>query len=162
MATLPAGWFENELRKHGFILKDGKVRANSKSITRDANDLSAIQKIYDDWGTRGVLEADEFLNLRHDLSKLSKFGKEVGKSDELENFARAMRASLNESRDQFTGLKELDNKFAPEVSELSALKKEFLDEEGNLKDAAISRIANATNKGNDPRLERLKKLAPIS
>lgn len=160
IVELPGNYIEEQIKKQGFIIKDGKVRANTKSPTRNTSDLNALQRLYDDWAGNTTLEADEFLNLRHDLSKLSKFGREVGSSNEVEAVTRGIRSDLNNYREQISGLRELDEKFAPERETLGRLKKELFDAEGNLKDSAVNRIANATGKGKDPLLNRLKELKP--
>lgn len=160
VVELPQSWLEQQIKNSGFIVKDGKVRANTKSPTRDVGDVRALQNLYDNWAGKDVLEADEFLNLRADLRDLSRFGKEIGSSDTVESLTRSYRASLNEFRDQIDGLADIDAQYAPEVKELNALKKDLFDKEGNLKDSAINKIANATGKGKDPLLDRLRQLDP--
>lgn len=161
--TLPEDFIGGILKKDfGFDVVDGKIVAGTKSKTRNTADIGAIQKLYDDWGDRVNIDSDEFLNLRGDLSDLAKFDKASGRTSASETIAKDIRASLNadDIRTQIPNLKELDAQFAPEIEQLTKIRKEFLDKDGNLKDSAINRIANAAGKGKDQQLNRLKALVP--
>ena len=73
--------------------------------------------------------------------------------------AKLTRGRFNEAyRPQLKGLDLLDKEFGAQIAELSRLSKGFVDKNGNLTDAAINRIANATGKGKDLLLIVLKKL----
>ncbi len=57
-------------------------------------------------------------------------------------------------------LRELDAKFAPEVTELRKLKEIIYDSKGNIRDNYIQQISNLTWKGKELKLERIKKIIP--
>lgn len=85
----------------------------------------------------------------------------IGKSGTLANLSDIMRAKVNtDIRPQIAGLTELDAEYAPKKTELDVLSAGLLDKQGNLTDAAINKIANATGKGKDPLLSRLEELSP--
>ena len=158
---LAKDWFGDVLKGLGFDIKNGLIKTTTKSATRNPNDLTALQQVYKTWGDKTEMGADEFLNLRQDLAELAKFDKISGKTSASEKIAKQLRAELNKKgRDQIDGLKKLDADFAPEIKELSAIKKEFFTKDGGLKDTAINRIVNATGKGKDNLLNRLKKIDP--
>lgn len=153
---------DSEIRKAGFSIEDGKIIATTKSPTRNRADINALQEFYNNWAGKDTLGADEFLNMRTDLAELANFDKISGKTSVSDTIAKGIRKSLNNNyRGQIAGLKELDDKFSVQVAEVKALKKEFFDPKtGELKDSAINRIANATGKGKDKLLDRLRELDP--
>lgn len=158
---LGKGWLDDLIKANGYEIKDGVVTATTKSASRNSTDVNALQKLYSDWAAKSTMDADEFLNLRSDLAEFAKFDRVSGKTAKVEDIAKSIRASLNEKgRPQIDGLKMLDEQFAPEIKEVKALKKEFFDADGNLKDNAINRIANAAGTGRDNLLNRLKKIDP--
>lgn len=144
---------------------DGKVKPSGKSIIREAKDIRAIQSLLDFWKEtfeKGRLDADEFLNFRNDLGKMSKFERDIGKSGALEAVGRRMRRTLNQRfRQKFTGLKELDSKFEPQARDVERLGKDLFDREGNLKPASIDKIANLTT-GTVRKTELLSRIEEIS
>ncbi|MCP4761496.1 MAG: hypothetical protein GY870_06920 [archaeon] len=145
--------------KYGLDIVDGKIKASTKSVTRNANDIKAIQNILDDWGTKTAIDADEFLNLRSDLADLAKF--DATKTKASQTVAKGLRAELNSKfRKQIDGLEELDKVYAEETKVLTNIKKDFFKKDGKLKDNAVSKIANLTGKGKEQTLERLKGLVP--
>lgn len=165
IVPVPANYLETTLKKiAGVDVIDGKVTARSTSSVRNPSDVRALQNLYDFWKptfTKGQIRADEFLNLRADLSELSKFERTIGKSDPLEAAAQRIRGELNTSfRNKIKGLEKLDEDFAGQISEFGELRKGLIDREGNLTDPAINRIANATGKGKDRLIERLEEINP--
>ncbi len=159
--TVPPSLFADVLKENRLDLKGGKIKATTESTTRNPSDIKAIQTFYDTWAKRRNLSANEFLNMRSDLAELAKYDKltGMGKTIKSQEMAATLRARANNLlRDQLTGLKALDDVYAPEVQFLKQVKKDFVDRDGNLKDNAPSRIANSPNKAE--LTNRLKKLIP--
>jgi hypothetical protein len=96
------------------------------------------------------MAADEFLNMRSDLSKISDFDKNVP-ADELARLAREMRDDLNAgSRDNIRGLKALDDEFGPMKQDVDLIKKRYIDRStGELKPTMTSQVASLNNKGKE-------------
>lgn len=104
---------------------------------------------------------NEFLNMRTDLAKLSKFDREITKSGDLESASKGLRANLNNSyRSQIPGLEDTDATYSSQIEELHNLRKGILDSDGNLTDAGINKIANSTNKGRSVFLSKLEEIQP--
>ena len=145
-------------------IKKDKVTTSGSAVLREASDVRAVQHIYDLWKPvfkKGEMTANEFLNFRTDLANLSKFERQIGKSQPIESMAKLTRGRFNEAyRPQLKGLDLLDKEFSAQIAELSRLSKGFVDKNGNLTDAAINRIANATGKGKDLLLNRLEETVP--
>ena len=159
--TVPPSLFTDVLKENRLDLKGGKIKATTESTTRNPSDIRAIQTFYDTWGKRRNLSANEFLNMRSDLAELAKYDKltGMGKTIKSQEMAATLRTRANNLlRDQLTGLKALDDVYAPEVNFLKQVRKDFVDRDGNLKDNAPSRIANSPNKAE--LTNRLKKLIP--
>lgn len=148
----------------GVDIKNGKVTTTGKATIRDATEVRALQNIINLWDPvfrKGELTPTEFLNFRSDLAKLSKFERQIGKSQPLENVSKIMRGRLNQAyRPQLKGLDVLDESFSSQRTELNTLSKNLVDRNGNLTEAAVNRIANATGKGKDALLARLEEIVP--
>lgn len=147
------------------IDESGRLQTSGAASIRNPGDISALQnKILNVWQPefdKGYLTPDEFLNLRTDLGNMAKYEGGIGKSGPLQNLADVMRGKLNtQYRPQIPGLQELDNSFAPQISELNNLRKGILDKNGDLTDTAINKIANATGKGKQIFLSRLEQILP--
>lgn len=159
---VPQGLFTEVLSENGLKVKGGRVVADSNSITRNTADLSAINKFYKDWGKKKTLTPNEFLNMRSDLAELSKFDKltGMGKTRASETVGKSFYEKANKQiRDtQLEELKALDDTYAPEVSFLKQVKKDYFNPDGTFKDNAPSRIANAGNKAE--LLKRLENVMP--
>lgn len=141
-----------------------KVTADTNSFTRNPSDIAAIQHFVDTWGSKTDFTPKEFLNMRSDLSALSKFGKEIGRNDAAELVSKALRADANKTmRPQIRGLKNLDETQAPIIERYNQVKKDFLTTGPNgyeFKPGAINKIANATGKGKDVLLQRMEQISP--
>lgn len=149
----------------GLDVVDGKLTGTADSSIRSPSDISTLQRkivdVYQPAFDRGFLTPNEYLNLRSDLGDMAKYEGGVGKSKPLENLADIMRGKFNTAyRGKIPGLKELDTKFIPQITELKMLKKGILDKDNKLTDTAINRIANATGKGKDLFLARLEQTLP--
>ena len=144
--------------------RNGKVTATPASKLREGSDIRAIQQLYDLYKPtfeKGIMTPNEFLNFRTDLANLAKFERQIGKSKPVEIATKEIRNKFNSQyRKQLSGLKELDDKFSTEVSDLKVSSKGLVDKNGQLTEAAINRIANATGKGKDILLARLEETVP--
>lgn len=142
-------FIDDALKSSGFEIRNGKIQANTNSVTRNSADINAINKFYKDWGNKKSYTPNEFLNMRSDLAELAKYDKitGTGKTGAIEKIASDLRSSANDKiRPQFKGLKELDDQYSPEVKFLKQVKKDFVNPDGTLKDNAPSKIANSPNK----------------
>lgn len=141
------------------VLEGNKIQRTPGSVPMSKQDVSAIEEFLDVFGDSANLAADEFLNARHMLDNIARF--DQGKTGASRTVSRKLRQFHDRlGKEQLEGLAELDAKFAPEAQKISSLRKELLDKDGNLKDAAINRIANLTGKGKDLQLRRLQQLMP--
>lgn len=136
-----------------------KVSPTTTSITRETADINAIEKFLNDWAGSQTLTPDEFLNMRSDLSKLSKFDRISGKTKGSETIAKGIRKNLNEFRDQIPGLKELDGQLTKQKSELSEIQKKFFNRDGTLKDDVANRLFREARKDSKA-INDLKKIDP--
>lgn len=163
--TVDKNFIDNTVKDLAKVdVKKGKITTSGKADIRDAKDVRALQSLYDLWKpvfNKGKLTTEEFLNFRSDLAKLSKFERDLGKSAPIEGMTARMRAKFNEAyRPQIEGLDKLDESFSTQNAELRRLSKGLVGKEGNLTDAAINRIANATGKGKDLLLDKLEEVLP--
>lgn len=122
-------------------------KATGESVLREASDVRAIQHIHDLWQPvfeRGKMTSNEFLNFRADMASLSKFERQIGKSQPIENMAKIVRGRFNESyRPQLEGLETLDKTFGYQIKELKEMSKGLVDKNGQLTDAGLAKIAKA-------------------
>ncbi len=144
--------------------KPGIIESSGSSYIRDPKDIKALQNFYNTWQPyfdKGEMTPNEFLNMRTDLAKLSKFDREISKSGELESTSKTIRANLNNAyRTQMHGLEDTDATWSSQKEELESLQKGLLDKDGNLTDTSISKIANST-KGNKNVLQsQLEEISP--
>lgn len=156
---LPLNWFEDVLAKHNIPVEKGKITTTKESTVLNGADVSALQHFYDKYGKDPNHSPNSFLNTREALTQLSRF--DATKTGNLEAVAKDARSTLNNSRNQIDGLIDKDAKYAPEAHDLRLIAKEWLDPKTKeLKDSALSRIANATSDTNAPRLKRLEAIQP--
>lgn len=158
-------YLENLLKDNtGLTVKDGKLVTSGSASIRDTRDVNALQHIYDTYQPifdQGLMTPNEYLNLRSDLAQIAGYGRELTKSKPLQGLSSIMRGQTNTAlRPQIAGLEALDAKFGPQIEEFNKLKAGLLDKDGNLSDAAINRISNATGKGKDQLLARLEQISP--
>lgn len=141
------------------------LSATGNSSIRMPGDISALQnKILNVWGpefAKGYLTPNEFLNFRSDLGSMAKYEGGIGRSTALQNLSDVMRGKFNTKyRAAVPGLAESDANFASQASELKNLKAGILDKNGELTDASINKIANASNKGRTVQLSKLEEISP--
>lgn len=158
--SVPPKFVETVLNKSGLRIKNGKIIADTNSVTRNTADLNALNKFYKDWGKKTSLTPNEFLNMRSDIAELSKFDKVtgMGKTRASETIGKSLYEQANSTmRDtQLEELKALDDTYAPERTFLQQVKKDFFNSDGTPKDNIASKIANAGNKA-----ELLKRLEGV-
>lgn len=185
MVSVPENWIKDVLQNGSSVAEEGgkaipfkinlktnpdgtlKVVADTKSFTRDPREIAAIQNFVDTWGNKTQLTPQEFLNMRSDLAKMGKFGRDIGKNDAAELVGRALRADANKTmrpQPALKGLKELDETQAPLIQQFNQARKDFLTRNANgeyeFKPNAINKIANATGKGKDLLLSRMEQISP--
>jgi hypothetical protein len=148
------------LKEYGLSIDgDGLITRGIKSKPIDDATVNAIQDFINTYGKTGSLTADEFLNVRQAADRIVDWS---SKSPDLaESFARSLRGKYDAlGKAQIEGLEALDNQFSPMRQELSAIKRDFLTPQGQLKDTAYTTLANLTNKGREQVLARLEKYVP--
>lgn len=155
------GWLDD----NGLTLgPENKIKSSSKSKIRSANDVNKLQGffdtfVFDEAGQfRKAYSADEFLNMRSDLSDLAKFDSTT--TNNLTNAAKDIRFQANKNKGQITGLTELDAKFGSKVEFLNKVKNTIYKKNGELKTNAVSTINNLLNKGKEQQLAILDEFMP--
>lgn len=158
--SVPKDTVSKVLNKYGVKLDgSGNIITSPESRPLSAVDKSALQDFINNYGKETQLTSNSFLNTREALSNLSKF--EQGKTSLPTQIARDLRKEYDAlGKSQIPGLANLDAVYAPERQLLSQLKKDILTPTGELKDGAISKIANITGKGKENLLERMKQIVP--
>lgn len=137
--------------------KNGKVVPTAASGISSA-DVNALNEFLSVYGKKQTFTANEIINARQAVDAMKVFDKAKTKSTVI---ATKLRKFIDDTaKTQLPELAKADAKYAPEVSILKKLKKEFFDENGNLNDNAINKISNITGAGKDVQLARLKKLIP--
>lgn len=165
---VPTGWFDDLLRKKGFDIDDaGKIKVTTESIPLTGGELKGLQDLHDLYFAKSKLSPTGVLNTRTKMTDLSKFKVGVDKTDDGTRLFREIRHAFNDdiAHPQLTALKKADDLYTPQITELNALKKEFMTkslvdgvETWTLKDNALSKIANAQGKNN--RMNLLKQVVP--
>lgn len=161
IVTIPPDTIKNVLNKYGVKLDDAnKIITSPESRPMSAGDRVALQDFIDNYGSVTTHTNNSFLNTREALSNLSKY--DTTKTNFSTQIARDLRQEYDKfGKAQIKGLKNLDTAYAPERELLGQLKKDIIDSKtGELKDSAISKIANLTGKGKEQVLERVKQIVP--
>ena len=160
VVKLPNGGVRSIFNKHNIALDvDGLIVTSPESIALTLADKKALQSFIDTFGNTTELSANAFLNARKSLSNLSAF--ESGKSSASTFLAKDLRKFYdNAGKDQLKGLKELDAQYAPEIQQLTQIRKEYLTTAGELKDGALSKLAKLTGNNKDLVLSRLEAVVP--
>lgn len=158
--NIPQGTISKVLNKYGVKLDENRqIVTSPESRPLSVADRSALQDFINNYGIEGQTTSNPFLNVREALSNLSKY--EQGKTSLPTQIARDLRSEYDAvGKAQIPGLKELDTAYAPERQLLSQLKKDIFTPAGDLKDGAISKIANITGKGKENFLNRMKQVVP--
>lgn len=158
--AIPQSTIPNVFKKYGVKLdSNNKIITTPESRPLSVTDKNALQDFIDNYGSQDVLSNNSFLNTREALSNLAKY--EQGKTSISTQISRDLRSAYDEiGKKQINGLKDLDTQFAPERKLLGTLKKDIFTPTGELKDGAISKIANITGKGKEKLLERVSQVIP--
>lgn len=158
--NIPEGTISKVLNKYGVKLDENRqIVTSPESRPLSVADRSALQDFINNYGIEGQTTSNPFLNVREALSNLSKY--EQGKTSLPTQIARDLRSEYDAvGKAQIPGLKELDTAYAPERQLLSQLKNDIFTPAGDLKDGAISKIANITGKGKENFLNRMKQVVP--
>ena len=156
----PIGEINKTLVGKGFELtKTGLKEKGKLSTALSEADLKAVIKAHDLVKDAKSFSVNEVLNLRKKLDSLIDFKSDT--TTQGQNIVKGIRRSIDDAaKAKVPGLKELDLKFSEEITFLKKIKKDFLNKDGTLKDTALSKIANLTNKNRELLLKRLEKLVP--
>lgn len=160
MVTVPENTIKNVLNKYGVKLDaNNQIITSPESRPLSAGDRVALQDFIDNYGGVTTHTNNSFLNTREALSNLAKY--DSTKTNISTLISRDLRAEYDKlGKAQIKGLKDIDTAYAPERELLGQLKKDIFDAKGELKDTAISKIANLTGKGKEQVLERVKQIVP--
>lgn len=160
VVTIPENTIKNVLNKYGVKLdENNQIITSAESRPLSVGDKNAIQDFINNYGKENVLSSNAFLNTREALSNLAKY--DASKTNLSTTISRDLRGAYDEiGKTQIKGLKELDTQYAPEAKLLNQLKKDIFTPQGELKDNAISKIANVTGKGKENLLSRIKEIVP--
>lgn len=148
------------LKKYGLAIdENGRITKDINSRPFDEGSIGAIQEFVDTYGKSGDLTADQFLNVRQAADKLVDWN---SRNPDLANsFAKTLRENYDKlGKAELTGLEKLDDAYSPVREELGLLKRDFITPTGDLKDTALTTLANLTNKGREQTLARLEKYVP--
>lgn len=160
LVTVPEDTISKVLNKYGVKLdKNNKIITSPESRPLSAGDKAALQEFIDNYGNVINHTNNSFLNTREALSNLAKY--DSTKTNLSTQISRDLRGEYDKlGKTQIKGLKELDTQYAPERELLGQLKKDIFNASGELKEGAISKIANLTGKGKEQVLERVKQIIP--
>lgn len=149
------------LSKFGVKVENGAIKVGPESTPLTSADRRAIEDFITQYAGATELSANGLLNVRKALDNLARKTLGSEKSGVSGAISTAMRKEYDKlAKKTLPGLKELDDKYGPERKLLNTLKKDLFDKEGNLKDTAMTRIANIANTGKEQQLARLEKLVP--
>jgi len=145
--------------EYGINFVKNKVQVTKETVPLKAGDRKALNDFFGVFGDTESISHNAFLNARKSLDNMARW--DVDKSDVSQKISKEIRKYYDDiGKEGVPGLRELDAKFAPEVKLLSKVKKEYLTADGELKDNALGKIANLTNRGNEQVLARLEKIVP--
>jgi hypothetical protein len=158
--SVPHEEINKALRAKGLIAEGGVLKETGKlSSNLSEIDAAQVQKAVSLIEDVDKVNISQVLNLRNKLDDLISWDK--GVTDKGEAIIRKIRSSVDDAaKNGFEGLRELDAQYAPEIQKLRIWKKDWFKPNGELKDNAISKIANASGKGKEQILERLESLSP--
>lgn len=160
IVTVPENTIRTVLNKYGVKLDgNNQIVTTAESRPLSVGDRNAIQEFINNYGKERVLSSNAFLNTREALSNLAKY--DASKTNLSTTISRELRSAYDTlGKKQIKGLEILDTQYAPERQLLGQVKKDILTPQGDLKDGAISRIANLTGKGKENLLARMKEIVP--
>lgn len=140
----------------------GNIPDGPSNRPLSAADRTSLENFIKTWtnnGKKTILTPDEFLNTRGALDELARW--DQGKTNLTKLVSRELRKQYDQAgKAQIPELKSLDSQYAPEVSLLKQLKNDIFTANGELKDNAISKIANITGPGKEKLLARVSQVVP--
>ena len=142
------------------IWSNGKLDFSDSAIW-NITDQNSIQKAYalvkSKWWKE--LSGNWVLNLRQNVDSNINFA--LGNTWAGKSLVKSIRWVIdNQAKDNIPGLRTLDKKFSSELNDLADIKKNLYNKDGSLKDNYLTTINNLTNKWNEVKLARIKKVIP--
>lgn len=161
-------WYET-IRKSNIAIKKSELVDIAKNYFKEADiqmidlpfqDRTIIKKAAQYFREYGEnMTTKNGLSLRKKLDSLVNWKSDV--TPEGERIILGLRSKVDEFLgNKIPGLKDLDRKYGPERVFINKVKKMILNADGEVKDNAISTIANLVGKNNVKKLERIEKLIP--
>lgn len=143
-----------------WVLKFGELSftpAQQKQLQGVYNYVKALENMGDSVSAKDVWRARQLIDTMANWEGNSK----VWLDAEVMNNIRSMRWKIDDAlKEQVAWFKDADSQYRELSNLVKELKKDWFTKEGNLKDNALSKIRNLTNKGNEAKLERLEKQFP--
>jgi hypothetical protein len=160
IVKITGGEIDDILKGAGLKITDSGIEEVSKLASNlSKKDLNAINEAYDLVRGKTELSGNEVLNLRQKLDTLVDYKSEV--STHGQKLVKQIRSSIdNRAKSQLTGLRELDKQFAETSGQFRKIRKDYFHKDGTLKDNALSKLSNLSNKGREQALGRLEELVP--
>lgn len=159
VVRVPEGSVQNILDKYRIEYKEGEIVTTAESLPLSAADKVALKDFLSTFGNEPIMTGNGILNARSTLSNMSKY--DAAKTGNLQKISRDFRGLYdNVAKGGIPDLAKLDFEYAPEVTLLKQLKKDIFTPAGELKDGAVSKIANLNGKGKEKVLERVKQIVP--
>lgn len=155
----------DDLRKiiedKGLIVGENGITESSKlsSNLSDA-DISAVNKAWQLFDGIDEVTPAQVLNLRNKVDALINWKTDVTPKGAA--IVKQIRGKIDEvAKKEVPDLKRIDEQYGAQITELNQLKKDYIDPKtGALKDTALSKIANLSNKGREQILSRLEEVLP--
>jgi hypothetical protein len=159
---IPRDGIVSVLNKYGIDFDaDGKMIRTIDTVPMKPGDQADIERFWNQYGKYEKLTSNSVLNARGALDILADYGKDPSKSDVSNRIAKDIRSLYDgAAKAQIKGLDAVDKKYAPMKKEITKLRRDYLNEDGSLKDNALSKIHNLTTANRSIVLKRLEKLIP--
>lgn len=153
------------------IDKDWNLNFSKKINKFNAPQQKALQDAWEvlkDIEWKKKINAGNVLDMRQKMDDKLKWDgkpadlKDVSSVDKsTEKLIKEMRWVIDaRAKGSVQWLRELDEKFAPAITEMEKIQKDWLNSDWTLKDTARSKLRNLTKAGNEERLARLEKVIP--
>ena len=156
-------WLLNELWikiDNNWVLKFGELSytpSQQKQLQQVYWYVKALENLGDSATAKDVWRARQLIDSLANWEGNTKMWLDA----EVMNSIRNMRWKIDDAlKEQVKGFKEADTEYRELSKTVKELRKDWFTKEGNLKDNALSKIRNLTNKGNEAKLERLEKNFP--
>jgi len=156
--------YRETLEAEGFTVDaNGKIGKSKDSPNLKSGDLKDLQDWYDQYGKETRFDSNSALNARQALADNRSFNKAATTNKDAtgERIFGDMYTKFNdEVRPQIPGLDDLDARFKSEKRLLEDVQKKLFKPNGEIKDGAISTIANLNGRGKEKLLERFEAIRP--